>query len=176
MAAVQASPLPPHLPQKPLNTYLNNLPTTVFSVMTELAIKHQSVNLGQGFPDDEGPESMKQIVGESSRDRHNQYPPTGGTAPIATSLEGRLYQASWLKDRAWLHDLGGRDGEKSHLLAERVQLASICSAGDSGRLLVPTLLAVAATAVDSDCTAVWCLEECQALLAHSLNQMPSYGG
>ena len=66
---------------KPLNTYLNNLPTTVFSVMTEMAIKHQSVNLGQGFPDDEGPKKMKQIVGEASLSRHNQYPPTGGGIP-----------------------------------------------------------------------------------------------
>ena len=68
---------------KPLNTYFSNLPMTVFSVMTELANKHKSVNLGQGFPDDEGPERMKAIVGEASQQRHNQYPPTGGTLEFA---------------------------------------------------------------------------------------------
>lgn len=30
-------------------------------VMSKLAAEHKSVNLGQGFPDDEGPESMKQV-------------------------------------------------------------------------------------------------------------------
>ncbi len=35
-------------PPKPLNEILTGLPTTIFSVMTELAIKHKSVNLGQG--------------------------------------------------------------------------------------------------------------------------------
>lgn len=61
---------------KPFNSYLSSLRTTVFTEMTNLANQHQSVNLGQGFPDDEGPESMKRIVGEAVLDpnRHNQYP------------------------------------------------------------------------------------------------------
>ena len=61
---------------KPFNYYLSSLRTTVFTEMTNLANKHQSVNLGQGFPDDEGPISMKRIVGEAVMDpkRNNQYP------------------------------------------------------------------------------------------------------
>ena len=38
------------------------LPTTIFSVMSALAVEHKSVNLGQGFPDDEGPASMKDVA------------------------------------------------------------------------------------------------------------------
>ena len=34
------------------------LGTTVFEVMSALARQHQSVNLGQGFPDDKGPEEV----------------------------------------------------------------------------------------------------------------------
>lgn len=45
--------------EKPLNETFEALPTTIFTVMTNLAIKYGSVNLGQGFPDDEGPEKMK---------------------------------------------------------------------------------------------------------------------
>ena len=45
--------------EKPLNETFDSLPTTIFTVMTNLAIQHGSVNLGQGFPDDEGPKSMK---------------------------------------------------------------------------------------------------------------------
>lgn len=46
---------------KPLNHCFSSLPTTVFEVMSKLANEHRSVNLGQGFPDQEGPESMKKV-------------------------------------------------------------------------------------------------------------------
>ena len=46
------------------NHTFSSLPTTVFEEMSLLAAKHQSTNLGQGFPDNEleGPESMKKVV------------------------------------------------------------------------------------------------------------------
>lgn len=50
------------VPHKPLNKVFSSLPTTVFTTMTNLANEHGSVNLGQGFPDDEGPDSMKQVT------------------------------------------------------------------------------------------------------------------
>ena len=37
---------------KPLNDVFTGLPTTIFTVMTNLATKHQTINLGQGFPDE----------------------------------------------------------------------------------------------------------------------------
>ena len=40
---------------KPLNQMFSKLPDTIFSVMTSLSLKHNSINLGQGFPDEEGP-------------------------------------------------------------------------------------------------------------------------
>lgn len=50
------------VPHKPLNKVFSSLPTTVFTTMTNLANEYGSVNLGQGFPDDEGPDSMKQVT------------------------------------------------------------------------------------------------------------------
>ena len=46
------------------NAVFQSLPTTVFEEMSILAAKHESTNLGQGFPDTEleGPESMKAIA------------------------------------------------------------------------------------------------------------------
>jgi hypothetical protein len=38
-------------------------------VMSKLAAEHQSVNLGQGFPDDEGPDTMKQVRAALSADK-----------------------------------------------------------------------------------------------------------
>ena len=72
---------------KPFNNYLSSLRTTVFTEMTNLANQHQSVNLGQGFPDDEGPISMKRIVGEAVMDpkRSNQYPSMLGVRGLHAS-------------------------------------------------------------------------------------------
>lgn len=61
-------------PAKPLNDLFSHLPTTIFEVMSKLAMEHNSVNLGQGFPDEEGPESMKRIASSALYDFHNQYP------------------------------------------------------------------------------------------------------
>lgn len=40
--------------------------------MSKLAATHQSVNLGQGYPDEEGPESMKRAAADALSTHHNQ--------------------------------------------------------------------------------------------------------
>ena len=40
---------------KPANELLSGIGTTVFTVMSALAAQHGSINLGQGFPDSDGP-------------------------------------------------------------------------------------------------------------------------
>ncbi|KAK9840109.1 hypothetical protein WJX74_003508 [Apatococcus lobatus] len=54
--------------------------------MTNLANEFGSVNLGQGFPDEEGPESMKQIVGKAVYDFPNQYPPALGIPELRKAI------------------------------------------------------------------------------------------
>ena len=39
---------------KPASTLLSGIGTTIFTVMSALAIEHDAINLGQGFPDTEG--------------------------------------------------------------------------------------------------------------------------
>lgn len=68
---------------KPLNPGLSALPTTIFTVMSALAAEHGAINLGQGFPDTEGP---AELVAEAARalsdpdlgEARNQYPPLTG--------------------------------------------------------------------------------------------------
>lgn len=71
---------------KPLNNLFSDLPTTIFTVMTNLAIKHKSINLGQGFPDEEGPEQMKKLVGSATTEHHNQYPPMFGIPELRQAV------------------------------------------------------------------------------------------
>ena len=44
---------------KPTNTIFSNLGTTVFTVMSQLAVEHNAINLGQGFPDGQGPDDVR---------------------------------------------------------------------------------------------------------------------
>ncbi len=60
---------------KPVNSLMSGLGTTVFEVMSALAREHQSVNLGQGFPDDKGPQEVRAAAADYLMNGPNQYPP-----------------------------------------------------------------------------------------------------
>lgn len=61
-------------------------PTTIFTVMSALAIKHNAVNLGQGFPDGEGPDWIRKRAAEALLDGPNQYPPMTGIPELRQSI------------------------------------------------------------------------------------------
>ena len=52
--------------------------TTIFSVMSALALEHGAVNLGQGFPDFDCDPALVDAVAQAMREGHNQYPPMPG--------------------------------------------------------------------------------------------------
>jgi N-succinyldiaminopimelate aminotransferase len=64
------------------NPIYTSLPTTIFSVMSGLAREHGAINLGQGFPDEPGPEAIRRAAAEAVLNGDNQYPPTFGTADL----------------------------------------------------------------------------------------------
>ena len=51
---------------------------TTFAEMSELATRTGAANLGQGFPDVDGPEHLREAAVAAIRDGHNQYPPGPG--------------------------------------------------------------------------------------------------
>lgn len=59
---------------------------TVFSVMTKLAQETGAVNLGQGFPDDDGPEQMLDIARAEIARGNNQYAPGRGFACLREAV------------------------------------------------------------------------------------------
>ena len=61
-----------------MNSTFSALSTSVFEVMSRLAREHQAVNLGQGFPDDPGPEDVRRKAAEAVISGWNQYPPMMG--------------------------------------------------------------------------------------------------
>ena len=58
-----------------IQTKLPKVGTTIFSVMSQLAVEHKAVNLGQGFPDFEPPEALREAVTRAMAEGRNQYAP-----------------------------------------------------------------------------------------------------
>lgn len=71
---------------KMLNRQLANQPVTIFTLMSELARKHDAINLGQGFPDTEGPQDMAQLAADALLDGRNQYAPLTGLPELRAAV------------------------------------------------------------------------------------------
>jgi N-succinyldiaminopimelate aminotransferase len=65
---------------------LDGVETTIFAEMSALAVRTGSVNLGQGFPDRSGPDSVVEAVYAAMRSGRNQYPPGHGTSELVDAV------------------------------------------------------------------------------------------
>jgi aspartate/methionine/tyrosine aminotransferase len=68
------------------NPVFASLPTTIFTYMSALAVKHNAINLGQGFPDEDGPIAIRQAAAKALLEGPNQYPPTRGMMPLRSAI------------------------------------------------------------------------------------------
>jgi N-succinyldiaminopimelate aminotransferase len=66
--------------------------TTVFAEMSALATRVGAVNLGQGFPDEDGPPAMLKAAQEAIADGANQYPPGIGIAPLRHAIAAQRHR------------------------------------------------------------------------------------
>lgn len=74
---------------------------SIFGVMSKLARDHQAVNLGQGFPDFDGPEWLKKIAQDKIQQGHGQYAPFMGAPSLRQSVSDyyqRFYKLSYHPD------------------------------------------------------------------------------
>lgn len=69
-----------------MNPIFAGLPVSVFEVMSGLARDHAAVNLGQGFPDDPGPEDVRRKAAEAVVSGWNQYPPMLGLPELRQAV------------------------------------------------------------------------------------------
>src|SRR5689334_2415609 len=77
-----------HMPGRPLlNRGLDGLGTTIFAEMSALAAATGAINLGQGFPDTDGPAEIAEAAVRAIRDgRGNQYPPGIGVPELRRAI------------------------------------------------------------------------------------------
>ncbi len=59
---------------------------SIFGVISRLAREHQAVNLGQGFPDFDGPDWLKEVAYKKMQEGHNQYAPFHGTQNLRQEI------------------------------------------------------------------------------------------
>jgi N-succinyldiaminopimelate aminotransferase len=71
---------------KPTNPIFTGLPTTIFEVMSRLAVETGAINLGQGFPDVDGPEEIRRIAAEALMSGPNQYPSMMGIPALRQAV------------------------------------------------------------------------------------------
>lgn len=75
-----------HVPPPRTADRLRAVPPTIFTQMSTLAMRTGSVNLGQGFPDAEGPASVVEAAVEALRTGHNQYAPGAGVPELRRAV------------------------------------------------------------------------------------------
>ncbi|GGW62641.1 aminotransferase [Streptomyces lucensis JCM 4490] len=104
-----------------LNRRLAEFGTTIFAEMSALAVATGAINLGQGFPDTDGPEEVREAAVRALRDgRGNQYPPGPGVPELRTAIAGhqlRHYGLSYDPDTEVLVTAGATEAIAASLLA-----------------------------------------------------------
>jgi N-succinyldiaminopimelate aminotransferase len=104
-----------------LNRRLAEFGTTIFAEMSALALSTGAINLGQGFPDTDGPEEVREAAVRALRDgRGNQYPPGPGVPELRTAIaahQQRRYGLTFDPDTEVLVTAGATEAIAAALLA-----------------------------------------------------------
>jgi len=107
--------------------------TTIFAEMTALAVATGSLNLGQGFPDTDGPAEVAEAAIAAIRSGENQYPPGPGVPSLRAAVadhQRRCYGLDYDPDSEVLVTTGATEGIAAALLG-------LCEAGDEVVMFEP---------------------------------------
>jgi len=103
-----------------LTAKLQGFGTTIFAEMSALALATDSVNLGQGFPDTDGPRQVLDAAIAAINGGHNQYPPGPGIPALRQAIadhQQRFYGLSYDPDREVLVTAGATEALAGALIA-----------------------------------------------------------
>ncbi|MFJ1300307.1 pyridoxal phosphate-dependent aminotransferase [Pseudomonadota bacterium AL_CKDN230030165-1A_HGKHYDSX7] len=73
-----------------IRSKLPDVGTTIFTVMSRLAVEHKAINLGQGFPDFDPDPKLCSLVTQAMAHGHNQYPYMPGVAPLRAAIADKV--------------------------------------------------------------------------------------
>jgi N-succinyldiaminopimelate aminotransferase len=132
--------VPPHA--EVLAQRLRPFTTTIFSEMSQLAVATGSLNLGQGFPDTDGPAEMIKVATGAMMAGRNQYPPAQGVPELRAAVAAHQlawYGISCSPDDEVLVTTGATEAIAASLLA-------LCEPGDEVVMFEPSYDSYAACA------------------------------
>ncbi|HWD97017.1 MAG TPA: pyridoxal phosphate-dependent aminotransferase [Acidimicrobiales bacterium] len=116
-----------------LNARLQGYTSTIFSEMSALALATDSINLGQGFPDTDGPDAIKAAAIRAIEAGHNQYPPLNGISELRSAISAHQKRYNGLDfdaDSEILVTAGATEAIAACLL-------SLCEIGDEVIMFEP---------------------------------------
>lgn len=116
-----------------LASRLQGIGTTIFATMSALATEHGAVNLGQGFPDADGPPEVLETAIAAIRDGHNQYAPGIGIPALRQAVadhQQRFWGLAFDPDDEVTACAGATEGMAAAILA-------LCEPGDEVVLFEP---------------------------------------
>ena len=116
------------------NPIYSALPTTIFEVMSALARETGAINLGQGFPDEPGPEAIRRHAAEAVAHGYNQYPPMAGLPELREAV-ARHYARFQGLDLDWKTEITVTSGATEALACA---FLGLIEAGDEVVLFAPT--------------------------------------
>ncbi|MEJ9080084.1 pyridoxal phosphate-dependent aminotransferase [Gordonia malaquae] len=125
----------------PLVARMQPFTSTIFAEMSALAVAHDAVNLGQGFPDSDGPESMLDAARAAITDGFNQYPPGPGIPELRDAVAAQQlddYGLAYDPDTDVLITVGATEAIAGAVLG-------LVDAGDEVVMIEPYYDAYAAT-------------------------------
>ena len=73
-----------------IETKLPKVETTVFTVMSQLAVEYNALNLGQGFPDFDGPQRLRDALSTAMNSGRNQYAPMAGIPALRQQIAAKI--------------------------------------------------------------------------------------
>jgi N-succinyldiaminopimelate aminotransferase len=114
----EAQPAPGRVPY--LSTRLQPFGVTIFAEMSMLAERTGSINLGQGFPDQDGPKAIADAAVKAIRDGRNQYPPGPGIPELRQAIathQRRFYGLDYDPDTQVLVTAGATEAITAAMLA-----------------------------------------------------------
>src|SRR6478672_639112 len=116
-----------------LTARLQGFGTTIFAEMSALAVRTGAINLGQGFPDTDGPAEIAQAAIDAIRAGHNQYPPGIGIPELRHAIaqhQRHWYGLDFDPDTEVLVTAGATEAIAASLLA-------LCEPGDEVVMFEP---------------------------------------
>ena len=108
------------MPERLLNERLVEFGTTIFAEMSALALATGAINLGQGFPDTDGPKEVADAAVAAIRAGHNQYPPGLGIADLRLAVsehQKRFYDLDFDPDTEVLITAGATEAIAAIMLS-----------------------------------------------------------